>query len=60
MRFAEVIERCMGCMKVMKRSTTDKPKGLIKGKVAVTFCEKCLKKNEENNQPKPEPDPETA
>ena len=50
-RFAEVIERCMGCLKVMKRSTTEKPKGLVKGKIVVVFCEKCLEKNKENEPP---------
>jgi uncharacterized protein with PIN domain len=50
-RFAEVIERCMGCGKAIKRSTTEKPKGLVKGKIVVVFCEKCQAKNEENKPP---------
>jgi hypothetical protein len=50
-RFAEVMERCAGCAKVIKRSTTDKPKGLVKGKIVVLFCEKCQEKNEENKPP---------
>lgn len=59
-RYAEVMERCAGCAKVIKRSTTDKPKGLVKGKIIVAFCQKCLEKNSKDEKPEPEPEPEAA
>lgn len=49
-RYAEVMERCAGCAKVIKRSTTDKPKGLVKGKIIVAFCQKCLEKKQQGRK----------
>jgi hypothetical protein len=47
--FQNIMERCAGCARVVKRST-ENPTGLTKGKIVVSFCVACEKKNEERRQ----------